>query len=102
MTGKAQKLHRARSELNSVFGLEKVDRCNPVRTSAMLAQCKFWAFPAMKRELQGKKFRSDQWSAAHYQEVGGKKCIICQGRYFEKRPSPHLHKVLTQSNKVSL
>jgi hypothetical protein len=21
-----------------------------------------------------------------------KKCIACQGRYFEKRPSPHLHK----------
>jgi hypothetical protein len=24
-----------------------------------------------------------------------------QGRYFEKRPSPHLHKVPTRSNKVS-
>jgi hypothetical protein len=30
-----------------------------------------------------------------------KKCIACQARYFEKRrPSPHLHKVPTQSNKV--
>jgi hypothetical protein len=54
MVGKAQKLHWARSELNSVFDLEKV------------------AFPTMKRELQGKKFRSDQWSAACFQEVGGK------------------------------
>jgi hypothetical protein len=36
-----------------------------------LAPCDFWAFPAMKRELRGKKFRSDQRSAAHFQEVGG-------------------------------
>jgi hypothetical protein len=31
-----------------------------------------------------------------------KKCIACQGRYFEKkRPSPHLHKVPTRINKAS-
>jgi hypothetical protein len=35
MVGKAQKLHGVRSELNSVFGLEKVDRWNPIRTSAI-------------------------------------------------------------------
>jgi hypothetical protein len=35
-----------------------------------LAPCNFWAFPTMK-ELQGKKFQSDQWSAASFQEVGG-------------------------------
>jgi hypothetical protein len=35
MVGKAQKSHGARSELNSVFGLEKVDRRNPIRTSAI-------------------------------------------------------------------
>jgi hypothetical protein len=35
MVGKAQKLHGARSELNSVFGLEKVGRWNPIRTSAI-------------------------------------------------------------------
>jgi hypothetical protein len=33
--GKAQKLHEARSELNSVFGLEKVDHWNPSRTSTI-------------------------------------------------------------------
>jgi hypothetical protein len=37
MVGKSQKSHGARSELNSVFGLEKVDRWNPFRTSAI--QC---------------------------------------------------------------
>jgi hypothetical protein len=30
-----------------------------------------------------------------------KKCIACQGRYLEKRPLPHLHKVPTRSNKAS-
>jgi hypothetical protein len=30
-----------------------------------------------------------------------KKFIAYQGRYFEKRPSPHLHKVPTRSNTVS-
>jgi hypothetical protein len=32
MVGKAQKLHGLRSELNSVFSLEKVDWWNPIRT----------------------------------------------------------------------
>jgi hypothetical protein len=35
MVGKARKSQRARSELNSVFGLEKVDRWNPIRTSTI-------------------------------------------------------------------
>jgi hypothetical protein len=35
-----------------------------------LAACNFRAFPAMKRELRGKRFRSDQRSAAHFREVG--------------------------------
>jgi hypothetical protein len=35
MVEKAQKSHGARSGLNSVFGLEKVDRWNPIRTSAI-------------------------------------------------------------------
>jgi hypothetical protein len=33
--------------------------------------CNFWAFPTMKRELRGKKFRSDQRSAAGFREAGG-------------------------------
>jgi hypothetical protein len=31
----------------------------------------FWAFPTMKRELRGKKFRYDQRFAARFREVGG-------------------------------
>jgi hypothetical protein len=74
MVGKAQKLHGARSVLNSVFGLEKVDQLNPLEHppySPDLAPCDFWAFPTMKMELLGKKFRSDQRSAARFREVGG-------------------------------
>jgi hypothetical protein len=36
-----------------------------------LALCDFWTFPTIKTELRGKKFRSDQWSAACFREVGG-------------------------------
>jgi hypothetical protein len=35
MVGKAQKSHEVRSELNSMFGLEKVDQWNLIRTSAI-------------------------------------------------------------------
>jgi hypothetical protein len=35
MVGKAQKSHGVRSELNSVFGLETVDRWNSIRISAI-------------------------------------------------------------------
>jgi hypothetical protein len=36
-----------------------------------LYPCDFWAFPTMERDLRGKKFRSDQRSAARFREVGG-------------------------------
>jgi hypothetical protein len=39
--------------------------------SSDLAPCYFWAYPTMKRELRGKKFRSDQRCAARFREVGG-------------------------------
>jgi hypothetical protein len=74
MVGKAQKSHGVRSELNSVFGLEKADGGTPSEHPPYrsdLAPCDFWAFPTVKRELRGKKFRSDQRSAARFREVGG-------------------------------
>jgi hypothetical protein len=36
-----------------------------------LTPCGFWAFPTMKMKLRGKKFQSDQRSAARFREVGG-------------------------------
>jgi hypothetical protein len=74
MVGKTQKSHGERYELNSVFGLEKVDRWNPIRTSAIQSRSRslqFLALPTMKRELRGKKFQSDQRCAARFREVGG-------------------------------
>jgi hypothetical protein len=74
MVGKAHKSHGARSELNSVFGFEKVDRWNPIRTSAIQFRSRtirFLDFPTMKRELRSKKFRSYLRSAARFREVGG-------------------------------
>jgi hypothetical protein len=35
MVGKDQKLHGARSKLNSLFGLGKMDQQNPIRTSVI-------------------------------------------------------------------
>jgi len=32
--------------------------------------CDSWAFPTMNREFRGKKFRTDQRSAARFREVG--------------------------------
>jgi hypothetical protein len=36
-----------------------------------LVPCNFWALPTMKMELRGKKFSSDQRSAARFRELGG-------------------------------
>jgi hypothetical protein len=127
MVGKAQISHGARSELNSVSGLEKPRNrmgwdLNWILCPAWikwiggtpsehppyspdLTPCDFWAFPTMKRGssearnfevMNGLQHVFEKWVERC------KKCIACQGRYFEKRPSPHLHKVPTRSNKVSL
>jgi hypothetical protein len=52
-----------------------------------LIPCSFWAFQTMKRELQGKKFQSDQWPVACFEKWVEccKKCLACQGRYLEKK-----------------
>jgi hypothetical protein len=54
--------------------LEKVDRWNPIRTSAIQSRSRsmrFLGFSSHEKELRGKKFRSDQRSAARFREVGG-------------------------------
>jgi hypothetical protein len=68
-----------------------------------LAPCDFWTFPTMKRELWGKKFRSDQRPAARFREVSGviRSASVAEGGSSEKRISQHLHIVPTRSNKVS-
>jgi hypothetical protein len=67
---KAQKSHGARSELNSVFGLEEVDRLNPIRTSAIQSRSG-WSFV--------------------------RNASLAKTGTSKRRPSPHLHKVPTRS-----
>jgi hypothetical protein len=74
MVRKAQKSHGARSELNSVFGLEKVGRWNRIRTSAIQSRSRpirFLGFSNHEKEAPRQKFRNDQRSAARFREVGG-------------------------------
>jgi hypothetical protein len=68
-----------------------------------LAPCDCWTFPTMKMELRGKKFRSHQRSAARSRSGWSVVRIasLFKGGTSKKRPSPHLHKVPTRSNKVS-
>jgi hypothetical protein len=61
-----------------------------------LAPCDLWAFPTMKRELRG-----DQRSAARLWVERCKSASLAKGGASKKRPSPHLHKVPTRSNKAS-
>jgi hypothetical protein len=70
-----EKSHRARSELNSVFNLDKVDRWNPIRTSAIQSRSRSMRFLGFSDHEKGaprhKKFRSDQRSAVRFRELGG-------------------------------
>jgi hypothetical protein len=53
IVGKAQKSHGAKSELNSVFGLEKVDRWNPIRTSAIQSRSRPTRFLGFTDHVKG-------------------------------------------------
>jgi hypothetical protein len=53
MVGKGLKSHRARSEFNSVFGLEKVDRWNPIRTSAIQSRSRPVGFLGFSNHEKG-------------------------------------------------
>jgi hypothetical protein len=90
MVGKAQKSHEMRSELNSVFGLEKVDRWNSIRTSAIQSRSRPsaisgpfqpWKGSSEARNLElmnGLQYVLEEWVERYT------KCIAWQGRYFEK------------------
>jgi hypothetical protein len=91
MVRKAQnKSHGARSELNSVFDLEKVDRWNPIRTSVIQSRSRPHAISGLFQPWKGSS------EARNFEMINGlqhvfekwverfEKCIACQGRYFEK------------------
>jgi hypothetical protein len=98
MVGKAQKSRGARSELKSVFGLENVDRCNPVRTSVIQFRSRPMRFLGFSYHEKGaprqeiskwstvcSKFSRSGWSVV-------RSASLAEGGTSKKRPSLHLHK----------
>jgi hypothetical protein len=104
MVGKAHKFHGVRSELNSVFSLEKWIGGTPLEHlpySPDLAPCDFWAFPTMKRESEARNFEVICITFLRSGLSIVRSASLAKGGTLKKRPSLHLHKVLTQSNKVN-
>jgi hypothetical protein len=107
MVGKNHKSHGARSELNSVFGLEKVDQWNPITTSAIQSRsCPmgFLRFPKHEKGLPTQEISKWSTVCSTFSRSGWsvvRSASLAKGGTSEKRPSPHLHEVPTRSNKVS-
>jgi hypothetical protein len=104
MVGKAQKSHGARSELNSVFGLEKLDRWNPIRTSAIQSRSRpMRLLGFFNHENGAQRQEISKWSSVciTFSRSGWsvvRSASLAKGGSSKKRPSPHLHKVSTRSN----
>jgi hypothetical protein len=86
MVGKTQKSHGTRSELNSVFGLEKSGWVEPHQNIRHTVQISPHAICST--------FSRSGWSVV-------RSASLAKGGTSKKRLSPHLHKVQTRSNKVS-
>jgi hypothetical protein len=100
-------MHGARSELNSVFGFEKVDRWSPIRTSAIRSRSRpmrFLGFSvhekgAPRQEISKCSTVCSTFSRSAWSVV--RSTSLDKGGTSKKIPSPHPHKVPTRSNKVS-
>jgi hypothetical protein len=107
MVGKGQKSHGARSELNSVFGSEKVDRWNAIRTSVIQSKSRPTRKPGFSNhEMGATRQEISKWSTvcSTFSRSGWsvvRSASLAKGGTSKKRPSMHLHKVPTRSNKVS-
>jgi hypothetical protein len=107
MVGKAQKSHGVRSELNSLLGLEKVDQCNPIRTSAIQSRSRPMRFLGFSNHEKG-----GSSEARNFEVINGLQHVLRSGWSFirsaslakggtsKKRSLLRLHKVPTRSNKV--
>jgi hypothetical protein len=104
---KPRNLMGARSELNSVFDLEKVDRWNPIRTSAIQSRSHPMRFLGFSNHEKGAPRQRNFEMINGLQHVFEKwverfkKCIACQGRYFEKETVTAPPQVPTRDNEVS-
>jgi hypothetical protein len=102
----AHKSHGARSELNSVLGLEKVDRWNPIRTSTIQSRSRPMRFLGFSKHEKRAPRQISKWSTvcSTFSRSGWsvvRSASLDKGGTSKKRPSPHLHKVPTRSNKAS-
>jgi hypothetical protein len=90
MVGKIQKSQGVRSELNSVFGLEKLDRFNPIRKPAKQSRSRPMRLLDFSNHEKGASMQKNFEVINGLQNVFEKwverckKSIACQGRYFEK------------------
>jgi hypothetical protein len=103
MVGKAQKSHGTRFELNSVFGLETWIGGTPLEHPPY-SSVRFLGFS--NHEKGAPKQEISKWSTvcstlprSGWSVV--RSTSLAKGSASKKRPSPHLHKVPTRSNKAS-
>jgi hypothetical protein len=107
MVGKAQESHGAKSELNSVFGLEKVDRWNPIRTPSVQSTSRPTRFLGFSNHEKGAPRQEiSKWSKVRstFSRSGwsvARSSSFAKGGTTKKGPSLHLQKVPTRSNKAS-
>jgi hypothetical protein len=104
MVGKAQKSHGARSELNSVFSLEKVHQWNPIRTSAIQyrsSPMRFLGFYNHKKGALGQEILKQSTVYSTFLRSGWsivRSELLPKGGTLKKRLSLYLHKVPSQRN----
>jgi hypothetical protein len=100
------------ARLNSVFGLEKVDQkpCNSsIKPMKMMQwdELRFLRFLGFSNHEKGAPRQEiSKWSTVYstFSSSGWsivRSALFAKGGTSKKRPSPHLHKVPTWSNKVS-
>jgi hypothetical protein len=88
-------------------GLEKVDRWNPIRTSAILSISRSMRFLGFSNHEKGAPRQEIlKWSTlcSTFSRSGWnvvRSASLSTGGTSKRRPSPHLHKVPTRINKVS-
>jgi hypothetical protein len=95
------------SELNTVFGLEEVDRWNSIRTSSIQPKSRPMRFLGFSNHEKGAPMEGiSRWSTLCSTFSGSgwsvvRSASLAKGSTSKNRPSPHLHKVPTRNNDVS-
>jgi hypothetical protein len=92
--------------LNSVFGLEKVDRWNSIRTSTIQSisrPMRCLGFSNHEKGASRLLLKLAKTVCSTFSRISCsvvRSASLAKGGAPKKRPSPHLHKIPTRSNKV--